>query len=426
MNPPSRRRFGEASLAAMLFGVAVLARALYLFIHRPTLESYYLGLANSLLSTGVLGFGGTPSTAFEPVYPFFLASARLIFGDRIVLIQLLQVCVAAAGAVLLYYLALQLTLSRRTATWAGAMFALHPLLMRQASGASDLAVTTTLVIAFALAFARIHDPRSAAMSGLILGVTVLTRSMVLPVVVLAAAILLLRGQRLHAVALTLAVLLVVAPMIARTYALSGSLTPTRNGVALYVGNSPHSAALLPTYDLDLLEPEAYERFTRARPDIADDAPSFDAVFDDFLTRAAVQHMAEDPARTIRQKLLNVAFLVSPWIVPLRISGRDTRLHVDDSGAVRVVDSVARSRSEIAAHAVTSMVLLVGCAAGVYLRRRELQRDAILWAIVVTFVIVNAMYVPATRYTAPMQFVLIFYSAVAIARLREGSRNAAVA
>jgi len=80
--------------------------------------------------------------------------------------------------------------------------------------------------------------------------------------------------------------------------------------------------------------------------------------------------------------------------------------------------VPRPTSEIVAHAVATLVLLLGCAAGVYRRRRALYRDAILWAIAVTFVAVNAIYVPATRYTAPMQFVLIFYSAVALARLRE--------
>jgi hypothetical protein len=35
-------------------------------------------------------------------------------------------------------------------------------------------------------------------------------------------------------------------------------------------------------------------------------------------------------------------------------------------------------------------------------------------------------VPATRYTAPVQFVLMFYSAVAFARFREGSGHVAVA
>ena len=404
----------------LLFGVAAAARAIYLFIQKPRLESYYLGLANSLLDAGVLGFDGAPSTAFEPAYPFFLASALLIFGDRTVLVQLLQSCVAAAGAVPLYYLTLRLTSSRRTATWAGAMFALHPLLIRQSSAASDLALTTTLLVAFALAFVRIRDLRSATMAGLMLGLTALTRSMVLPVFVLAAALLAVRRQSREAIALTLTTAVLVAPMAARNYALSGSPWPGRSGINLYIGNSPYTAALLPTYDLDLLEPEAYERFVRARPDVAPDNPRFDAEFDAFLTRQAIAHMAGHPWTTIRQKMLNVVYLLSPRIAPFEISGTSTRVRIEGNTVAGVDDSVPRRRSEIAAHAVTAMLLLVGCAAGVYLRRRELERDAILWAIFMTFVLVNAMYVPATRYTAPIQFVLIFYSAVALAWLREGS------
>ena len=66
----------------LLFGLALVTRAVYLFIYHPPLESYYLGLANSLLSTRVLGFDGTASTDFEPVYPMFIAAAKLMFGDR--------------------------------------------------------------------------------------------------------------------------------------------------------------------------------------------------------------------------------------------------------------------------------------------------------------------------------------------------------
>jgi hypothetical protein len=420
MRPPWRR-FDDAGRLAMLFWLATLTRAIYLLIHQPPLESYYLGLADNLLNTGVLGFGGSPSTDFEPVYPFFLAAGRLLFGEHTVLIQLLQVCVAAAGTVLVYFLALALSRSRRVATGTAAVFVLHPLLIRQASAASDLAMSTTLLIGFALAFVRIRDARTAAVAGMMLGVTVMTRSMVLPAVVFAAGILAAKRQPREAAIVVIVTAALVAPLAARNYALSGSPWPGRSGINLYIGNSPYTAALLPTYDLDLLQPEGYARFVRARPDIADGSPAFESAFADYLTRSALQHMAEDPIRTIRQKMANATYLVSPLIVPLRISGRDTRVVIGADGAPRVVNSLPRGRLEIVAHAVTSTVLLVGCAAGVYLRRRELHRDAILWAIFITFVIVNVMYVPATRYSAPTQFVLIFYSAVALAQLREGSR-----
>jgi hypothetical protein len=415
MKPASPKRLREGGL----FGVAAVARIAYLLIFRPPLQSYYLALADGLLTTGTLGVDGLRTTAFEPMYPVLLAGGRLLFGDRVLLIQILQACIAAAGAPLLYRLAHQLTSSRRVALIAGLMFALHPLLLRQASAATDLAQATTLLVAFAVMFVAIRAVRGAAIAGVCLGLTVLTRSMVLPVVVFAAAILLARGQRRETVALVLVTFVFVAPMAARNYAISGSPWPGRSGINLYIGNSPYTAALLPTYDLDLLEPEAYERFIRMRPEVDPDNPRFDAEFDAFLTGQAVTFMREDPWRTLSQKLLNVAYLFSPRIAPFDVSGPDTRVRIDGD-TIAVENSVPRRRSEIAAHAVTSLVLLVGCAAGVHLRWRELHRDTILWAIVVTFVVINAIYVPATRYIAPMQFVLIFYSAVALARIREGS------
>jgi len=125
--------------------------------------------------------------------------------------------------------------------------------------------------------------------------------------------------------------------------------------------------------------------------------------------------------------LNVAYMLSPRIAPYMVSGPDTRAHIVGDRVVGVEAAVPRRFAEVAAHALTTIVLLVGGAAGVYLRRHALlESDAILWAIFLTFVIVNAMYVPATRYMAPAQFVLMFYSAVAFARLREGSAHVPVA
>jgi hypothetical protein len=217
-------------------------------------------------------------------------------------------------------------------------------------------------------------------------------------------------------------LVFIAPMAVRNYVLSGVPWPGRSGINLYIGNSPHTSALLPTYDLDLLEADAYDRFVHARPDVALNDSAGDADFDAFLSRQAMAHMAERPWATVRQKFLNVAYMLSPRIAPYEVSGPATRVHIGSEGILRVEGSLPRRRSEIAAHAVTSLVLLVGSAAGVYLRRRDLLRsDIVLWAIFATFVVVNAIYVPATRYTAPIQFVLIFYAAVAFARL--GGRTA---
>jgi len=427
MSPRWGSRYADASRPAALFAIAAAARIIHLLIVRPPLDGPYLALADGLVQQGTFGGGGLPSTAFEPIYPALLAVGRVLFGNRTILIQIAQAGAAAFGAVLMYDLALRLTASRHAATAAGLMFALHPLLIRHATAATDLGLTSTLIVGFALAFVAIRNVRAAAAAGVWLGITVLTRSMTLPVLVPAAAILLARRQPREALALVAAAVLLVAPLVIRTYALTGSPWPGRSGINLYIGNSPYTAALLPTYDLDLLEPEAYERFVRARPDIAADDPRSAAEFDAFLTRQAIAFMADRPWTTARQKTLNVAYMLSPRIAPYAISGPDTRVRIQGGTVAGVDNALSRSVAEIAAHAVTASSLLVAAAAGVYRRRRELLRsDAILWAIFATLVIVNAVYVPATRYTAPVQFVLMFYSAVACARLREGSGNVAVA
>ena len=406
---------GEAVGLVMVFAVAFLARIGYLLIFRPPLESTYLALADSLVDHGVLGFSGVPSASFEPIYPALLGAGRMVFGDRTVAIQMMQACIAAAGAPLTFKVALELTSSRRAATAAGLMFALHPLLIRQAAAPTDLALTATLVVACAVSFVAIRDTRSAAAAGAWLGLTALTRSMSIPLVVLSAAILAAKRQLREAAALTLVAVAFIAPMVVRNHVLTGAPWPGRSGINLFIGNSPNTPALLPTYDLDLLEAEAYDRFIRAHPDSAANGGT-DAEFAAFLTGEAIGYIAANPWATARQKLINVGYMLSPRITPYEVSGPRTRIRVEDGRVSGVEDSVERPRSEIAAHALVSLVLLAGCAAGVYLRRRELFRsDAILWAIFGTFVVINAIYVPATRYTAPVQFVLIFYAAVAFAR-----------
>lgn len=61
-------------------------------------------------------------------------------------------------------------------------------------------------------------------------------------------------------------------------------------------------------------------------------------------------------------------------------------------------------------------VLVGATWGVWLSRRSLSRAAILWSMVATFVTIHALYFPATRSRAPIEFVLLLYAAVAVDRV----------
>ena len=86
-------------------------------------------------------------------------------------------------------------------------------------------------------------------------------------------------------------------------------------------------------------------------------------------------------------------------------------------APSVVHSESRPPGEVIAYAAATTVVLLTAAAGIYIRRRLLQHDAILWVIAGTVIMVSAMYIPASRYTALMSFVLMFYSGVALAGVR---------
>jgi hypothetical protein len=185
---------------------------------------------------------------------------------------------------------------------------------------------------------------------------------------------------------------------------------------LYIGNSPYTAALLPHDDLDLLQEIAVTVIKRERPDLRDDASSYAADVDALLTRRAVAYMTERPWRTLRDKIVNVGYFVSPSLVPMHIASPDTRVVI--TGDVAAVEHrAARPRSEVIAYAAATTGILVTAAAGIYTRRRRLHHDAVLWVIVGTVVVVNAIYVPASRYTAPMLFVLMFYSGVSLDRVR---------
>ena len=399
----------------LLFALAACARLVYLFQFRPSIDSAYWALSGHLVRTGRMTLDGAAVTDYEPVYLMFLAVLRTLVGDRVILVQVLQIGVASLGAPFLYRLSLALAGSTRAATIAGVLFALHPLLIRQASAASDLSLVTTLLVVFASAFVSMRSGAGAAVAGFWLGLTVLTRSMTLPVLAGGVAILIAGRKMVLVVPFGAAAALLIVPYVARNHLVSGSWWPTRSGMALYIGNSPYTATLLPGEDLDVLQEVAVAVVARARPDLSPASADYPAAFDAALTRLAVDHMMERPFVTLGRKLMHVGYLFSPMLVPSRIATPDTTVRIGEDGQAVVERSVPRPRLETMAYGMAATFVLLTAAAGVYLRRRDLGHDAILWIVAAVFIVVNAMYVPATRYTAPMLFVLLFYSGVALAR-----------
>jgi hypothetical protein len=408
--PPSnlRRDLG-------LFLLAALPRLAYLLAIRPPFDSVYWALSDGLLRDGSLAVDGTKLTDFEPLYPVFLAASRVLVRDSVFAVQVLQTAVASLGAVFLYRVAHALTGRPRLAVISAWLYAAYPLLIRQAAQPSDMALMTTLLVAFSGFFIIATTTPRAAVAGAWLGLAVLTRTMALPLVGLGAAVLIVDRRPRAALAMALTALVVVCPFPIRNHAVRGSWWPTRSGLNLYIGNSPYTASLLPYQDVDILQEQARSVVAHERPDLTGAGPEHDREVDAFLAGRALAYMAEHPLHTLSQQVWNALYLFSPRVVPFHVATPDTRVVVEPGGAISVANSEPRPVSEVIAYAVSYSFVLVCALAGIYLRRRDLRRDAILWCIVATVVAVHAVYFPASRYTAPMVFVLLFYAAVALER-----------
>ena len=408
-------KLGSSTMTPCLWPLilAALLRLAYLFVVHPPFESVYWDLATSLLRDGSLAVDGHAVTDFEPLYPIFLAAARLVSRDHVLIVQMFQAVMASAGTIYSYRLVHALTSRRQVAVIAASLYALDPLLVRQAAAPAESALVTMLLIVFTYCFVASDTTASMLRAGLALGLVILTRMMTAPLAGFSLALLILQRRFRAAFALTVAVLVLLLPFSMRNRSLNGSWWPTRSGLNLYIGNSPYTAVLLPDYDLDILEDHAAELIAADLSQFPRDSPEFNRAADVLLTRHSVDYMMEDPLRSLRQKALNCLYFFSPRLVPYYVRTPETRAVIDRSGHVVVENPKRRPIAEHIAYSAFYAPVLVAALMGVCIRRRHLRQDALLWCVVANFVAIYALYFPATRYRAPMEFVLLLYAAVAL-------------
>jgi hypothetical protein len=395
---------------------AALVRVAYLLVARPPFAGPYWLWSDQLLAGGPFGFGGAHGTDFEPIYPLFLAAARIVSRDHVIGVQLLQVAVSSVGAIFLCRLVNVLTGRSGIAMFSAMLYAVDLLLVKQSVGQSPFVVVTTLLIAFAYAFVTATTTAPIVVAGLILGLLVLTRTATLPLLVGVVVILAAQRQARHALAATLAALVVIVPWSLRSYSVNGSWWPTRSGLNLFISSLPASERLVPDYDPDLLEPMAEPVIAAELQRANDDSPAAAREIDDILTKRALSNLSADPLRAVEARGRNLVHYFWPPLVPYYVQGPRTHIVIDASGEVAVVDGVSRSRAEVLVYSAYYALVLLAAIVGAIGRRHVLLRsDAILMWILATFALTHAVYFPATRYRAPIIFVLLFYAAVTFDR-----------
>jgi hypothetical protein len=214
---------------------------------------------------------------------------------------------------------------------------------------------------------------------------------------------------------------IVSPWLVRNYAVSGALAPTRGGFNLLHGNSRHTGALLPDYNIDLLSEPYATSVAKRRPDLLGRAE--EAELDRYYAALAWEEVTARPHDAARLVLAKAAYFFWPRLVPVRLRTPDSRVILSEDGTVHVSDSPPRPIHEEAAYTASYLMVVAAALAGIWMRRSILSRDVVLWCIVCSFVIMAMVFFPATRLRAPMEFVLLFYAAVTVDALlpKRGAR-----
>jgi 4-amino-4-deoxy-L-arabinose transferase-like glycosyltransferase len=399
---------------SFIFSCAALPRLFYLLISPRYFEYEYWEMGASLLRHGTLGFDGAPTTQFEPLYPLFVAALRALTGDRVLVAQAIQVAIGSLAAVCLFHLTESLTGNRRAAFIAAGLFAIYPLSVRHSADGSDITLMATLVIASSWMFIAAKTAAGAAMAGTMIGLAALTRTMALPLVALAALILLRERRPRAALALTAAALAVFAPYAVRNYSLNGAILPTRTGVNLLVSNSEYTQAVVPTHHADLLEGHAESLLVR--DGIGSDnglTPALERQQDVALRRYAWADMSRRPIELLSLRATYAFYFLGPFLIPYQAPGDEPAIELKEGGRVLITGYVPRPLWERAVYTASYTPLLALAVWALVQRRAWHPREAILWSVAATFVVTHSVFFPATRYRVPMDFVLLCYAAIGL-------------
>lgn len=380
--------------------------------------SAHWNLSSGLLRHGTLGYQGERVTNIEPGYPFFLALARAIAGENLYLVLLLQVAVAALGAVFLYLLTQELTGNRKAAWLAAGFYSFYPYLIGQSIAIIEVPLFTPFLIGCACFYIRAcRQPGfwNNLLCGLVFGLTILIRSMIFPALALSLAALLWQKKLRIFFTVSAVSIAVISPWLFRSHSVDGTWVPPRSGWNLLQGNCPYSDKIIPAYNPDLLDAYVSLLLDRERPDLAN-APERDTLareVDAFFKDKAVAFMKEHPWRTVQLKLRNVLYFFYPRIVPFQSMNENSRIYFLDGENFKLEGIPVRDWKKELAHSVSYTFLLAAAAIGWCRRRKFWREDLFFYFVIFNFTVVYSLYWPATRLRVPMDFIFMFYAACAL-------------
>jgi 4-amino-4-deoxy-L-arabinose transferase-like glycosyltransferase len=440
---------------ALILAVTILVR-LAIFVALPGVFAFdqtgaihgseaYDIYAQNLLTSGIYGrTPGVPDAQIPPLYSYALAGVYGLFGRGSLQVALFHTLLDCISITMLYETGKRL-MSEWVGALAGLFYAFYPYLIFQNLTLIDTPFFMTLLYAFILLMVLLRErPKLdretwalAALGGLVLGLTMLTRPITPPLALLVGVWFLFRRSLMQTIARMIPVaivsLLVLVPWIARNYAVFNAFVPmtTTSGANFWQGNSEFTVPYFRAgYDVQWTSPELE----------TEDAYSREADAERFAL--AFQYLRDNPDKI--PDLLWVKFLVH-WSVDIAprfnpAPGEMPRLdyhgnvipETDEEGDLELgglppgdpvgeystplFDQIGRTVHRF----YWGGLFLLGLV-GIALTLPLWREVSLLWFIQISMTIIYVAFHPSTRYRVPTDPYLFLFSAYILIWLWERYR-----
>lgn len=404
----SLTRYGFTRSLAMIALIALVLRLAWGTMRgseRFFTEGYtlFFTLARQLAAGHGYAFPGEPPTAFRvPFYPLFLAA--LTGGEPHYAPVLAAQALVSMGTVVLAGLLARHWCGSRAGLLAAGICAIYPYYVLHDVTLQETGLFTFLAaLATWLALgARLRGSVAlAALSGVALGIAILTRATLAPFALFAIAWLALPPARwrpsLRGLTMSLtglgAMLLVLSPWLVRAHDLTGRWTlGTEFGAAVFAGNHPLTFSHFPRESIDLSRAAAFGSLTSTDRSELARLQGDEAAQSDWYLARGLGWIAHNPGATLQGMVRKPAAAFGPVPVPR---------HGLIGNAI---------------HALSFFPILLLALAMLWHRRRLWREDALVYGHLVAFTAITAVLWAQTSHRSYLDVYLIVFAAGALDRM----------